>query len=358
MKVCFIAHRIRTPITGGEFYNDALLKGAERAGFKVEKWEGVFWDRLPIRAFRIVLMNFAYLFKTIFLSKKDILILDTDFHARIILSLMWAHYVSKVKVVGMLHLYYYLMDKGTFRNKIHLLLERFMSSRFDFVIVNSNFSYRSLQELTKKDIPHLILTPYSKEKRDQVSRKVVNDTKELKLIQVGTLEDRKNVVNAIEAVAKLNIPFKLSFVGHSYSEEYTQMLLSLVKQKNLEGKVFFKGQADRKTLEQYYLDSTVFILVSRLESYGMVYAEAMQYGLPIIGSTTGSVPELVTDGENGFLCDPENSVQIANAIERLFNPKEWQRISDTNYKKSRDLMDKETFIEHSSELFKNINPVK
>lgn len=354
MKIYFIAHRINNPITGGEFYNEALLQGAKNAGLEVVKWEAVAWDKINNRALRIIALNFYFLIKSVFISKKDILIIDTDFHSRVILAIIWAKYILRTKIVGMLHLYCFLMEKGTFINKITFFMERFISRRLDYLITNSDFSYRTFQQLTENSIPYTILTPFSKDAPGQISPKVKFDSTMLRIIQVGTLEHRKNPVNTIEALALLDFPFTLSFVGHFYSSDYQQMLFNLIKAKRMENKIFFRGVADRALLKQYYLESNLFILVSRLESYGMVYAEAMQYGLPIIGSITSSVPELVTDGQNGYLCDPEKPKQIADAIRKINNKDEWERISANCYKKATDLMDKISFIKESSDLFINL----
>jgi len=355
MKICFIAHRINKPITGGEFYNEVLLNGAERANLMVEKWEGIPFDDINNRILRILKTNFIYFVKILKLSKNDILFVDTDFCFRYVLALIWARSVKKVRIIGMLHLYCHLMDRGLISKYLYLFFERFISKRFDYLIVNSRFSLASFSKLSNREIPYTIVEPYSKEKRSLTSKKVAFYPGKLKLLQVGTVEHRKNVLNSMIAASKLKVPFSFDFVGHHYADKYFQRAKSFVATNALQNKIFFRGKADRIELEKYYLQSTIFILVSRLESYGMVYAEAMQYGLPIVGSITGAVPELVIDGENGYLCDPENPEQIADAIMKLTDKDNWERISNNNFKKSAELMDKETFLEKSTELFTKIS---
>ena len=50
-----------------------------------------------------------------------------------------------------------------------------------------------------------------------------------------------------------------------------------------------------------YLKSDVFVLPTHTDNYGVVFLEAMSAGLPIIGTTSFTVPELIDDGKNGFL---------------------------------------------------------
>jgi glycosyltransferase involved in cell wall biosynthesis len=66
------------------------------------------------------------------------------------------------------------------------------------------------------------------------------------------------------------------------------------------------------------------------------------------------VPELVEDGINGFLCDPDNIVQIAAAINRLGDRETWERISSNNLIKSKTLKSRSQCINDSYEIIKNI----
>ena len=61
----------------------------------------------------------------------------------------------------------------------------------------------------------------------------------------------------------------------------------------------------------------VFILPSNIEGIGGVLLDAMQFGLPVVASRVGGLPEIVHDGENGFLIQPHNPQQINEAILRL-----------------------------------------
>jgi glycosyltransferase involved in cell wall biosynthesis len=60
-----------------------------------------------------------------------------------------------------------------------------------------------------------------------------------------------------------------------------------------------------KELEQLYLESDFFLLPTRNECYGIVFCEASAYGLPAITTYTGGVPEVVKDGENGYILSLE-----------------------------------------------------
>ncbi len=80
-----------------------------------------------------------------------------------------------------------------------------------------------------------------------------------------TIEDRINSVNTIEAVSRIKISYMLEFIGHCNSLGYFKSVANLVKIKDFEHNIFFRGNADEPTLHKYYLNSTVFLQVSRLQ---------------------------------------------------------------------------------------------
>lgn len=79
------------------------------------------------------------------------------------------------------------------------------------------------------------------------------------------------------------------------------------------------GRILPEDLKQYYLNASIFCLPTKEEPFGIAFLEAMQAGLPIIGTKVGAIPDFVEDGWNGWLVEPENVEEIADAISRLFD---------------------------------------
>ena len=59
------------------------------------------------------------------------------------------------------------------------------------------------------------------------------------------------------------------------------------------------GRVPREDLHRHFSQARVFALPTLLEAFGIVFVEALHFGLPIIGTTIGAVPEMVEDGVNG-----------------------------------------------------------
>jgi len=93
-----------------------------------------------------------------------------------------------------------------------------------------------------------------------------------------------------------------------------------IRDLNLEGKVILTGfQRDMASL---YAALDLFVLSSYLEGLCTSLLEAMFYGVPIVATRTGGIPEIVRDGVNGWLVPPRNPQALARAIEGLFKDRE------------------------------------
>ena len=78
------------------------------------------------------------------------------------------------------------------------------------------------------------------------------------------------------------------------------------------------GRVPREDLHRYFTQARVFALPTLLEAFGIVFVEALHFGLPIIGTNIGAVPEMVADGVNGYVVPPGDANALGDALERLF----------------------------------------
>jgi glycosyltransferase involved in cell wall biosynthesis len=95
-------------------------------------------------------------------------------------------------------------------------------------------------------------------------------------------------------------------------------LLEQAQRLGLNGGELFPGAfAGREELTRIMTHTDIFLLSSILEGQPLVIVEAMAYGCPIVSTSVGGIPELITDGVNGLLCPPANPLCLAENIKRL-----------------------------------------
>lgn len=132
---------------------------------------------------------------------------------------------------------------------------------------------------------------------------------------VSYLRPFKNPDILVEAFRELktrNVPVRLFVAGGG---EMLPELKDLTKRLDVEDYIHWLGNvSDPKSLLQA---SDMFLLVSTGEAFGLVLAEAMACGAPIVGTRSGSLPEVVAEGETGLLVPPRNFEELAKAIQAL-----------------------------------------
>jgi glycosyltransferase involved in cell wall biosynthesis len=104
-----------------------------------------------------------------------------------------------------------------------------------------------------------------------------------------------------------NLCFKIGGTGNE--EEYKQLSQML----GIEELVEWLGPVSREDAPRYFSECDAFIMVSHLETFGMVYAEAIASGKPVIATRCGGA-EFIINNENGFLVDVGNVEKIAEAM--------------------------------------------
>lgn len=112
----------------------------------------------------------------------------------------------------------------------------------------------------------------------------------------------------------------LLLVGRNLEADY---LDGLAQRLDVARHVHFLGPVPDRELHLAYAASDLFALPSRYESFGLVFLEAMAHGLPAIGVRTGGVPEVIRDGETGFVLESaEDTEALSDALVRLVSDRD------------------------------------
>lgn len=138
-----------------------------------------------------------------------------------------------------------------------------------------------------------------------------------RILSVGLLARRKGHDILLRALASIaDLDWRADIVGRVHEPETARALQDLCADLRLEGRVCLHGEVPQASLDTLYRRATLFALATRYEGYGIVFGEAMGYGLPIVSTRAGAVPDTVPD-EAGILVPPEDATAFAAALRRL-----------------------------------------
>lgn len=137
------------------------------------------------------------------------------------------------------------------------------------------------------------------------------------ILCVGQLVPRKGHDILLEALAPLtHLRWQARIVGHAVDEEYAAGLKTQAARLGLRDRVTFAGEVPSNELARHYCEASVFALPTRYEGYGMVFAEALVHGLPIVSCTAGAVPDTVPS-DAGCLVPPDDPQAFSAALETV-----------------------------------------
>jgi len=139
------------------------------------------------------------------------------------------------------------------------------------------------------------------------------------VLSVQRLVQRKGteyLIYAIRFVIEENPKVKFAIIGDGPEKA---RLIELTKKLKIAKNLTFLGFVNSEELPKYYSACDIFVLHSLYEQFGIVLVEAMACGKPVVSTKVGAIPEVVDDGKTGFLVEPKNPKQLAEAILKLAN---------------------------------------
>jgi glycogen synthase len=161
-------------------------------------------------------------------------------------------------------------------------------------------------------------------------RSSYNEEKTCQLLYVGRIRVEKGILVILKALHLLMQdstvpPIRLHIFGDG-DQTYINELKSFLHEKSLEELVSFHGRVTQDELIAYYDQSQIMLVPSLWqEPFGLVVAEAMARGLPVIASNIGGPSEIITDEKNGLLVKAGDEHALAEAINQLIHDPDKRR---------------------------------
>jgi phosphatidyl-myo-inositol dimannoside synthase len=154
-----------------------------------------------------------------------------------------------------------------------------------------------------------------------------------RILTVARLDLHKGhdrVLEALGLIKSKGLVFEYIIVGEGDEE---RRLRQISKELGLENEVMFAGHISDHELPGVYASADIFVMASReipgrldlIEGFGIAFLEASASGLPVIAGRSGGVADAVRNGKTGFLVDPRDPKEIAEALHLLLTDSDLRR---------------------------------
>ena len=158
-------------------------------------------------------------------------------------------------------------------------------------------------------------------------RSRLSETGEKIVMHISNFRPVKRVVDAVRIFARINreLPARLVFIGDGPERGRVQQT---AEEEGVANRVLFLGK--QESVAEILACADLFLLPSATESFGLVALEAMSCGVPVVATRVGGVPEVVPDGEAGFLAEIGDVETMAEqGIRILKDADTWRRMSES-----------------------------
>ena len=190
----------------------------------------------------------------------------------------------------------------------------------------------AISECTKRDIIHYFHTneskieviyqgcdqafsqPISQQQLDDVKRRLSLPDKYI--LYVGTIEARKNVLQAVEAMASLPEDIHLIIVGRA--TPYVLQVKEAIHNLHLSHRVSIRQNVPFSDLPSIYRMAAAFVYPSRYEGFGIPILEAIESGVPVVAATGSCLEE--AGGPDTQYVDPDDVSAMETALKRILSP--------------------------------------
>lgn len=172
------------------------------------------------------------------------------------------------------------------------------------------------------------------------------------IIHASNFRPVKRVHDVLSIFCKIKqkVKAKLIFVG---SGEGLSEIRKNVSEKKMEPWVHFLGAS--REIDRFVAISDLFLLPSSQESFGLAALEAMAYGIPVIATKAGGLPELIENGTSGFLAPVGAVDEMADlAVQLLKNKKKYEQVSKNAKERAHRLFSSEIIVPQYERFYERI----
>lgn len=319
MRVSLVIYGSLDSISGGYLYDRVLVEYLRSRGDQVKIVS------LPRRNYPSHLSDNLRpsLLKSLLQGKWDLLLQDELNHP----SLFWLNRRLQGRVeypiVTIVHHLRCCEVHPKWRNLIYRLVEKQYLESVDGFIFNSRSTQLEVEKLVGEGKPSVVASPGRDRLKGTITREQIVERcgrpGPLQILFLGNVIPRKGLHTLLKGLSSLPAEtWQLEVVGNTGLDlRYTEMIKRQVGDRGLSHRVSFKGLLSDDEVIESLSRSHLLAVPSSYEGFGIIYLEAMGFGLPVIASGTGGAVDLITHGREGALVKPGDFAAVAEFVEML-----------------------------------------
>ena len=238
--------------------------------------------------------------------------------------------------------------KYGFGIEIRRKIQRFVANRADAIIAPSVYFKKIVSKWVKN--PEKIHVIYNGIELDKSGNLDINKDKDKIILSIGRMVPWKGFDILIELMPDLP-DWQLVIIGDGPTKD---QLVKLIDKLNLKERVELKNSMLRKELLEYLNKAKVFILNTSFESFSFQVVEAMNAGVPVITTNIGNLSEIIDNGQEGILVEPNNKKQIIEAIRKIEKDDTFRKTIINNAQKKVQKFSLENTIDNLEKLLKSL----
>lgn len=259
---------------------------------------------------------------------------------------------QKCKVVFTAHGWAFTENVDKKKRLIYKIIESVLSKFTDKIICVSSYDYQLGLKMKVINNNNAMVVYNgcaipSVENLQSIKKKDSN----INIVMVARFSHPKEQLQLIQAISLMkNVErVKLNLVGEG---KLFEPCLLLTKKLGLEKQVIFSGfQSD---VDSFLINADIFCLISNYEGLPISIIEAMRMSLPIVASNVGGVPELISNGRNGYLIERNDINQLAEKLDYIIDNNLFGEMGKASYLLAKEKFSIKQMFEKTNEVYQSL----
>jgi glycosyltransferase involved in cell wall biosynthesis len=323
VKIGLIIYGSLDTLSGGYLYDRQLVGYLRGAGCQVDVLS-LPWGSYPAHLTDNLRFRWA---SKIAEGNYDLLLQDELNHPSLFLFNYLLRRLTDSPIISIVHHLRSAEDHPSLCLPIYRTVEWTYLRSVDGFIFNSQTTRQIVHQLTRQAKPSVVAYPAADHRHPPSHNTVVAAITQrlqpcapLQLLFVGNLTARKGLHTVLRGLGKVGSQnWHLHIVGsQEIDPTYSRAMHKLGEELAIAPRLTWHGRLGDQDLVRLYATSDIFVMPS-YEGFGIVYLEAMSFGLPVIAANAGAAQEIVYPGINGNLIPPEDPLHLTEHLDQILN---------------------------------------